>query len=562
LTRRKYFFFEKKKIMLSLAALKKKREVRRQPQWNKSFLVLFFKKELLPSPSLLFALILGGITALALPPFTFIPALFVGIPGLVWLIGNAATARSAALRGFAWGVGHHLVGLYWVTNAILVQAAQFWWAVPIAVPLLAAVLAVFIAVPCALARLVPAGWARVSMLAGAWELGDIARQFVLSGFPWNPLGSVWEMPGALGLIFMQPAAWVGVGGLTLFTLLIAGAFAVSGRATLAALAALAVWAAAGAARLNAPAGPVPGLTAVLVQGNVSELEHRDHYEDRVWMEQIFERHLVLTRQGVAEAQATKPAANRVLVVWPETASPYWLAEDRGARRAIAEAASPAVATIAGTIRADGPTAIHNSLVAVMPDGSVAGFYDKHHLVPYGEYFPSYLPIRLGEQGFAPGPGPRTLHIPGLPPIGPLICFEAVFPGDVIDEHNRPAFMLNITNDSWFGNSTGPRQHFAAARMRAVEEGMPLVRAANTGISAVIDSHGRVAASLGLGQRGVLVAAIPGYMQPTLFSRWGLLIPAIFATLGCFMSGLLGRMRGKAGRMDKVGPKNAISGQKS
>jgi len=511
-----------------------------------------------------FALILGGVTALALPPFTFVPALFIGIPGLLALIGHAANARGAARRGFAWGIGHHLVGLYWVTNAILVQAAQFWWAVPLAVPLLAAVLAVFIAVPCALARLVPAGWARVAMLAGTWELGDIARQFALSGFPWNPLGSVWEMPGTLGLVFMQPAAWVGVGGLTFFTLLIAGGFAVSGRATLASLAALAVWAAAGAARLDVPAGPAPGLTAVLVQGNVSELEHRDHYEDRVWMEQIFERHLELTRQGVAEATvgATRAGRNRVLVVWPETASPYLLAEDPDARRAVAEAAVPAVATIAGTIRLDGPALFHNSLVAVMPDGSVAGFYDKHHLVPYGEYFPSYLPIRLGEQGFAPGPGPRTLHIPELPAIGPLICFEAVFPGDVVDERDRPAFMLNITNDSWFGNSTGPRQHFAAARMRAVEEGMPLVRAANTGISAMIDSHGRVAASLGIGQRGVLVAAIPGYLQPTPFSRWGLLIPAIFATLSCFMAGVCGRTRGKAGRMDKVGPKNAISGQKS
>jgi apolipoprotein N-acyltransferase len=298
----------------------------------------------------------------------------------------------------------------------------------------------------------------------------------------------------------------------------------------------------------------------LVQGNVSELEHRDHWEDRVWMEQIFERHLALTRRGVA--QAKDAGGNRVLVVWPETASPYWLAEDPGARRAIAAAAAPASATIAGTIRADGPTAIHNSLVAVMPDGGMSGYYDKHHLVPYGEYFPSYLPIRLGEQGFAPGPGPRTLHIPGLPPVGPLICFEAVFPAGVVDERDRPAFMLNITNDSWFGNSTGPRQHFAAARMRAIEEGLPLVRAANTGISAMIDSHGRVAAQLGIDRQGVLVAAIPGYMQPTPFSRCGLWLPVIFSTLSCFMGVVCGRTRGKPERMEKVGPKIAIFGQKS
>jgi apolipoprotein N-acyltransferase len=138
----------------------------------------------------------------------------------------------------------------------------------------------------------------------------------------------------------------------------------------------------------------------------------------------------------------------------------------------------------------------------------------------------------------------------------------VFPAGVVDERDRPAFMLNITNDSWFGNSTGPRQHFAAARMRAIEEGLPLVRAANTGISAMIDSHGRVAAQLGIDRQGVLVAAIPGYMQPTPFSRCGLWLPVIFSTLSCFMGVVCGRTRGKPERMEKVGPKIAIFGQKS
>ncbi len=513
-------------------------------------MVLFIKKELLS------ACLLGAVCALALPPFTFVPVLFIGIPGLLWLIGRAATPLGAARRGFAWGIGHHVVGLYWVTNAILVQAAQFWWAVPIAVPLLAAVLSVFIAVPCALSRLARSGWPRVLILAGTWELGDVARQFALSGFPWNPLGSCWEMPGTIGLVFMQPAAWMGVGGLTLLTILVAGGTTLGTRATLASLAGLAVWAAAGDVRLHAPPGPPPGITAVLVQGNVSELEHRDHYQDRVWMEQIFERHLSLTRKGVAEAEASHNG-NRLLVVWPETASPYWLAEDPGARRAIIEAAGPAAATIAGTIRADGTGAIYNSLVAVLPDGSVGGYYDKHHLVPYGEYFPRYLPIRLGEQGFNPGPGPRTLHLPGLPPLGPLICFEAVFAGDVVDERDRPAFMLNITNDSWFGNSTGPRQHFAAARMRAVEEGLPLVRAANTGISAVIDSHGMVASQLGLETQDVLVAPIPGYLQPTPFSRWGLYIPAICSILSCALAILMVRKWGTGTLMESLVQKSRI-----
>ncbi len=527
---------------------------------SKSFLVLFFKKELLPcflKPDIA-ALLLGAITALALPPIYFLPALFVGIPGLLALIDRTASWRGAARRGMAWGIGHHLVGLYWVTNAILVEAAQFWWAVPISVPLLGAVLAVFIAVPCALARLVPAGWGRLAVFAGAWELGDLARQFVLTGFPWNPLGSVWEFRGELGLAFMQPAAWAGVGGLTLLTVLVAGATGRGGRGVLAALLALAVWGGAGAMRLRVPASAPPGIDAVLVQGNVSEVEHRDHWQDRQWMEGIFERHLALTRQGVAQAGGTK-----TLVVWPETASPYWLVEDPQARLEIAHAAGAAVATVSGTIRAgDKPDKIYNSLVVVLPDGALGGYYDKHHLVPYGEYFPSYLPIRLGEQGFSPGPGVRTLHVPGLPPFGPLICFEAAFPADVVDEHDRPQLMLNITNDSWFGNSTGPRQHFAAARMRAVEEGLPLVRAANTGISAVIDAHGRVVASLGLDRQGVLVAPIPGYLQPTLFSRIGLSWPLFFSIASCCFGGMIGRRRGVGHLIDKVGPKITIFGPKS
>jgi apolipoprotein N-acyltransferase len=520
------------------------------PARVKSFLVLLFKKEHW------LAFLLGGLTALALPPVTFVPAAFVGIPGLLALIGRARTVRSAAGRGFVWGMGYHLVGLYWVTNAILVEAADFWWAVPIAVPLLAAVLAVFIAVPCGLARLAAPGWRQLAMLAGTWELADIARQFAFSGFPWNPLGSIWEMPGTLGLVFMQPAAWAGVGGLTLATVLVAGATGLGWRGVAAAAGALALWAAAGSARLHRAPGPAPGLTAVMVQGNVSELEHRDHWQDRAWMESVFNRYLALTRHGVGEA-----GGRRALVVWPETASPYWLGEDPVARQAIAEAAAPALATIAGTIRADTTPAtaaspIHNSLVVVMPGGGVGGYYDKHHLVPYGEYFPSYLPIRLGEQGFAPGAGPRTLHVAGLPAFGPLICFEAVFPGDVVDERDRPAFMVNITNDSWFGNSSGPRQHLAAARLRAVEEGMPLVRAANTGISAMIDSHGMVVANLGLDRQGVLVADIPGYLPATLFSRLGLWMPAIFSILSCIAGSAVAIMRRTSGFMKNASPKNA------
>jgi apolipoprotein N-acyltransferase len=503
------------------------------------------------------AALFGVLAALALPPLTLVPLLLVSFPGLLALINGAPSWRGAALRGLVFGIAHHLVGLYWITAAILVEAADFWWAVPLAVPLLAAVLAVFIAVACGVSRLVAPGWGRVCMLAGGWELGDIARQFVLTGFPWNPFGSAWEMPGTLGLAFMQPAAWVGVGGLTLLTILIATAPALGRRSVISALAALLVWGGLGFARLQRPAGPAPDLLAVLVQGNISETDHRDHWRDRGWVEGTFEKHLALTRAGVAEA-AGRPA----IVVWPETASAYWLQQDASARQAVADAARPALATLAGSPREEARGVDHNSLVVVMPDGSVGGYYDKVHLVPYGEYFPSYLPIRLGERGWDPGTALRTLHIGGLPAIGPLICYEAIFPAQVVVESDRPALLVNITNDSWFGDSAGPRQHLAAARMRTVEEGLPMLRAANTGISAVIDAHGRVVTSLGLDRSGTVVAAVPGALPPTLFSRLGLLAPGMMAILSCALGWFLGGVRGASRLMPTTYLKNRKSYSKN
>ena len=474
--------------------------------------------------ALLAALGFGALTALALPPFNLIPVVFVTIPALLALLGQAPTWRSAGLRGLAFGWALSMAGLYWVTNAVLVMAAEFWWAVPITVPLLSLVLALFIAVPCAAARLVPPGWRRLAVLAGLWVLGDIAREFVLSGFPWNLLGSVWEMPGTLGLVFMQPACWVGTDGLTLGTLLLAGSLTLGRRGWAAGAALLAIWVTAGAWRLQVGA-PVTGLTAVVAQGDVSEQEHRDHGADPAWAARIFDRYLTLTTDGVRRA-----GAGRVVVVWPETASPYALAQDPGARQAIAQAAGTAVMTLAGTERFESAAVAHNSLVAVAPDASVAGVYDKAHLVPFGEYFPSYAHIILGEQGFVPGVGVRTLHVTGLPAVGPLICYEAAFPAQVVNEADRPSVLVNITNDAWFGNSAGPRQHLAAARMRTVEEGLPMIRAANTGISAVIDAHGEVQARLGLDRMGTLVSEVPGALPPTLASRLGLWGPGFLAVV--------------------------------
>jgi apolipoprotein N-acyltransferase len=219
------------------------------------------------------------------------------------------------------------------------------------------------------------------------------------------------------------------------------------------------------------------------------------------------------------------------VIWPETAIPYVVARDAEARAAIAAVVPPKGLLIAGAIRttlAAGvkPFQVWNSAHAIDQSARIVGTYDKFHLVPFGEYMPlrGILPLQKitpGAVDFSAGPGPRTLALPGLPPVGLLICYEVIFPGNVLDRGNRPRWLLNLTNDAWFGESTGPYQHFAAARLRAVEEGLALVRSANTGISAVIDPYGRVIARLGLGVEGVLDSPLPLPLEGlTPYARFG------------------------------------------
>lgn len=459
----------------------------------------------------------GLASALALPPLHLIPVLALAVPALLRLIAAAPGPRGAATVGLWFGLGHHIAGLYWITEAILVEGARYWWLVPIAVPALAAVLALFLAASCAAARAFPAGWPRVAGLAGAWGVAELARQFVLTGFPWNPWGSVWAIPGVAGDIMLQPAAWIGVHGLTMATVALAAAPALGRRAVIGAVAVLAVWAGLGQWRLTMPMPPAPGLAVVLVQGNVEQGQKWD----RGLMAAIFERYLTLTRQALSGV------AGPAVVIWPETASPYLLDRDDAARSMVAAALrrtdGATVPGLLGAVRFDADRRPYNSLMALDGAGPPVAIYDKWHLVPFGEYTPSWLPlpVEFGPGGFAPGPGPRTLHVPGLPPFAALVCYEVIFPGIVVDRASRPAWMVTVTNDAWFGNSTGPRQHLAAARLRAVEEGLPILRAANTGISAGYDGFGRELGRIGMNATAALVLPLPGALPPTAFARAGL-----------------------------------------
>jgi apolipoprotein N-acyltransferase len=489
------------------------------------------------------AFFLGALAAAALPPFYAIPVLLVSVPGLLALLNAAPSVWVAARRGWWFGLGHHVLGLYWITEAILFEAARFWWLVPLAVPAVAAVLALFIAGACLVARLAAPGWPRAATLAGAWALTDLARQFVLTGFPWNPWGSAWEVPGPIGDVLIQPAALVGVHGLTLATVFLAAIPTLGRRWWLAGGTFFTAWVAFGVVRLQQAVPPQP-LTVVLEQGNVAQGQKFD----QALAARIFRHYLDLSSLAAAHPPAVE--------VWPETAFPGLLDLDEPARRLI-EQMNGGTPSLVGSVRFGQDRRPRNSVFAVVDGGNIAGVYDKWHLVPFGEYIPAWLPLPimvLPGQGFAPGPGPRTLHVPGLPPVGPLICYEAIFSGEIVDRDDRPAWLMNITNDAWFGNSTGPRQHLAAARMRAVEAGLPLLRAANTGISAAFDAHGRELGRIEMQTSGTMSVTLPGALPPTFYARFGLLVPTMAGFVALLIGAGGGKMRWEIRRTSRLADK--------
>lgn len=491
-------------------------------------------------PALAAAFGAGVLSALALPPVHAVPVLLLAFPVLLILATTRERGwRGAALVGFAWGWGHHLAGIYWVTHAILTDVETFWWLVPLAAPALAIPLALFVVPPVLAARALPPGWPRVLGFAGAWVLSELARGVLFTGFPWNLMGSVW----AFAALPVQGAALVGVHGLSLATVLLAclpllgrGRPLLGGAVAVAAVAALGAWRLAEAPPPTDHTAPMPRL--VLVQGNVAQ-QVKWREDQRM---AIFQRYLDLTADA-ADRAATDNPGRTVVAIWPETASPFLLAQDAEAKRLIAEALPPGAVLLAGTVRGEWGEdrvlrRVFNSLVALDDQGAVAALFDKFHLVPFGEYMPlsGLIPIRMvvGGMDFSAGPGPETLSVPGVPPFGALICYEVIFPG-AVTPRPRPAWLLNITNDAWFGMSSGPWQHLASARMRAVEEGLPLVRAAQTGVSAVFDAQGRRLAHLSLGVGGTLEVELPTALPPTPFSRFGLFVPGTLAGL-CLLAG--------------------------
>jgi apolipoprotein N-acyltransferase len=502
------------------------------------------------------ALVAGALSSLAMAPFNAWPVLFVTFPVAVWLIDGSAAGRlrgvpAAALAGWWFGLGYFVPGLYWIGYAFLVDASTFAWLMPFAVLGLPAYLALFTAFGFALARLI---WtrdaSRVLALAASLTIGEWLRGHVLTGFPWNAFGYALTEPLALA----QTASLIGLWGLTFLCVAIFASPAVliegasRGRkpwiAPVLALALLVAMGIFGAVRLSLnPTATVANVKLRIMQPNLQQ-DVRFNYSAKA---EVMRKYLTLSdRASGPQSTGVRDAS---ILIWPESAFPFFLTREADAMAQIADLLPKGTVLITGSVRApDLPpgvriTRAYNSIYVIDHDGSVLSAYDKLHLVPFGEYLPfQELMEKLGfeqltkvQGGFIPGTRRRTLAIPNAPRALPLICYEAVFPGDVAPGDDRPGWIVNLTNDGWFGISTGPYQHLQQARLRAIEEGLPVVRAANTGISAVIDPLGRMVARLGLGVEGVLDSSLPSAIQPTIYARSGDIPAAIIVAAALILA---------------------------
>lgn len=453
----------------------------------------------------------GASLALGQAPFDFPFILLIAFPALVLLIDEVPSVRSGAWLGWMAGFGYFAAGLSWIIEPFFVDFARHGWMAPFAIFFLAGGLALFWAIGFGLAAwMAPKGWARSLALVACLAAMEWVRGHILTGFPWAlPAYALTETP------LMQAAAWLGPYGLSLALLFVLALPARGWVPTLAALCLLAGGWALGERRIG-PAQDT-GKIIRLVQPNAPQ--HLKWQSDQI---PVF---------YARQIEASAARGRRDAVVWPETAVPFLAGERPDLLQEMTQAARAPV--IYGLRRSTGPRLWHNS-VAVAASGEDLALADKVHLVPFGEYMPlADLFARYGifglaaedVSGFTPGERLAPMSVPGLPDFLPLICYEAVFPEEVRAALGGAGWMVHITNDAWFGEWTGPYQHLAQARFRAVEQGMPVARAANTGISAMIDPYGQITASIPLGEHGHVDASLPRALPRTAYAKWG---EAIFA----------------------------------
>lgn len=468
---------------------------------------------------------LGALAVLSLPPLGIFPVLLISIPAFIWISETAPTKFKTFLGGWAFGAGYFIFGLYWVSAALFVDIKAWGWVMPFSLIVGPAVLGLYYGlIPLAAHRWRHNGAAHAFVFITAWAAVEYARGHLLTGFPWNLAGQAWEH----ALPVLQTVSLGGIYTLTLLTVFWAAApvfYRTSPKIFAAAVFSFALLLGFGTLRMvQTPTAQNGAYELRIVQANIPQTMKWDPDED--WRN--LERHAELSASQ--EREENPPPR---IVIWPESASRHDFGHFPEIGGYIGQRLPRGSIGVIGNIRVtldktQTPVAYHNSLTALGRKGEVLATYDKHHLVPFGEYLPfrkyvTFEPLALALSGigdFTPGAGPRTLAADGFPPFSPLICYEAIFPAAAVDKTNRPAWLVNVTNDGWYGMSAGPFQHLAISRIRAIEEGLPMARAANTGISAVIDPVGRTVARLGLGDKGQLDSILPAPLPPTLYARFG------------------------------------------
>ena len=483
----------------------------------------------------------GAVSALAMAPFDAWPVLFFTFPILVWLVDGAAAGRlgglpSAAIAGWWFGFGYFLAGLYWVGYAFLVDAKTFGWLMPLAVVALPAGMACYTAFGLGLARMLwTRGPTRLIALAIALTAEEWLRGHLFSGFPWNVYGYALTGP----LVLAQSAALVGIWGLTFIAVAVFASPAVlvderthTRRPWLPlalAVVLLAALAGYGAMRLSrTPTLFVEGVRLRIMQPNLQQDQKFNYGAKQKVMSQYLE----------LSDRSTDPQSGGVRdvthLIWPESAFPFLLTREPDALAQIAALLPEGTVLITGAVRApEAPPGqkierAYNSIYVIDHDGSILSVYDKIHLVPFGEYLPfqnfleklGLMQLTKLPGGFIAGEQRRAMEVPRAPRMLPYICYEIIFPGEAMPDGARPGWLVNLTNDGWFGISSGPYQHLQQARVRTIEQGLPLVRVANTGISAVIDPLGRVIKSLPLGTEGIMDASLPQRIDAPLYARTG------------------------------------------
>lgn len=501
----------------------------------------------------LLAALAGALTMVAYAPFHVFPVMFFSLSVLVWLLDGAVDTVSGrfSLRrflpafkiGWWFGFGAFVTGLHWITEAFFVDADTFGWLAPVALIGLPAVLALFTGLGTSIARLFwTDGWGRIPALALGLGLTDWLRSVAFTGFPWNLFG------GALAAndVLMQGLSLVGIYGYSALAIMIFAAPAALldpadparrlrfGYPAFAGLLLIGL-ALFGTVRLFVLEQPKDTDTRIrIVQPNIPQAEK--------WVpanaDRIFKTYLTLSERPQTDRLKTSAATSNLkgidLLIWPESAFPFLILEKPAKLSALAALLPKGTHLISGAARADsevntatGKRDVYNSIFVFNDQAEAVAAYDKTHLVPFGEYLPfQSLLERIGleqltrvQGGFSAGRSRQSIQLDTIPGFSPLICYEAIFSEPVVDQGPRPRWILNVTNDAWFGSSIGPRQHLHHARIRATEEGLPLIRSANTGISALIDAKGRLRTHLATGQSGVIDAWIPQSEKQTFYTQY-------------------------------------------